>query len=86
MSLWTAGFWKATAERVISTGAQAAILAIGADQFSALAIRWQDVLGFALGGAALSLLKALAANAITKDGPGFTNAEVVPDQYDRDPE
>ena len=30
--MWTGEFWKATAERAVSTAAQAALLAIGADQ------------------------------------------------------
>ena len=31
MSIWTAQFWKATAERAIATAAQSALAALGTD-------------------------------------------------------
>ena len=79
MSIWTGAFWKATAERAVSTAAQAAILAFGAEQFDAIAIpgsEWLTVAGFAAGGALLSVLKALAAGA--GDGnPSVGSREVI---------
>ena len=75
--MWTALFWKALAERTISTAAQAALLALGADALNALTVEWTDVAGFAAGGAVLAILKGLAANAVTGDGPGLTSAETV---------
>lgn len=78
-SIWTKDFWKATAERGISTAAQAGLLYIGADQFNVLEFDWRSFGGFIGGGAALSLLKSLAANAVTQSGPSFTQAEVTPD-------
>lgn len=80
MSIWTKDFWKATAERVVSTAAQAGLLAIGADQFDVLQLDWSSFAGFVGGGAVLSLLKSLAANAITQTGPGLTDAEQVVDR------
>lgn len=79
--MWTLAFWKATAERAISTAAQSAILVFGADQVNALDADWKTVAGFALGGAVLSALKSLAVNAATGDGPGVTDAELVRDTF-----
>jgi hypothetical protein len=76
-SIWTKAYWQATAERVISTAAQAGLLAIGADQFNVLELDWANFGGFVGGGAVLSLLKSLVANAATKTGPGLTNSEQV---------
>lgn len=57
----TIKFWRDAAERAMSTAAQSAILVFGADQFDAINADWRTVAGFALGGAVLSLLKAVAA-------------------------
>ena len=75
--IWSGAFWKATAERVVSTAAQAALLALGADAINALDVGWVDVGGFAAGGAVLALLKSLAANVATGNGPSFTDSEQV---------
>ena len=74
--MFTKAFWQATAERAISTGAQSALLIIGADQFNIVAVDWPVIAGFAAGGAALTIIKALAFGG--KDGnPSATNAEVT---------
>jgi hypothetical protein len=61
--MFTKLFWRDAAERSISTAAQSAILAIGQDAagFDVFGADWRNVVGFAVGGAVLSLLKALAA-------------------------
>jgi len=59
--MWTKKFWRDAAERALSTAAQSAILVLGADQLDVLQADWRTVGGFALGGAVLSLLKAIAA-------------------------
>lgn len=76
-SIWTGEFWKATAERAISTAAQSALLVLGADAIDVISVSWLDVAGFAGGGAVLAILKSLAANAVTGTGPSFTDAEQV---------
>ena len=74
--MWTGSFWKATAERAISTAAQSALLVLGADQINVITVTWPEVAGFAAGGAVLAVLKALVVGA--KDGnPSATNAEVT---------
>lgn len=81
-NIWTAEFWKATAERALRTAAQAAILVLVGEayesaQINALDLDWLRVLGFALGGALLSVLTSLAGNAVSKTGPSFGDTEVV---------
>ena len=65
MSIWTAQFWKATAERAVSTAAQAALAALGTDLVGVLDIDAVAVLSLAGGGAILSILKSIAATAAT---------------------
>jgi hypothetical protein len=60
--VFTAQFWKETAERAVKTAAQSALLVIGADQMNALTADWGDVAGFASGGAILSVLTSLASS------------------------
>ncbi len=79
MSIWTGAFWKATAERAVSTAAQSAILVVAADQFNALTFDWPTLGGFAAGGAVLSVLKSLAVNAATGTGPSVAGEVVIPD-------
>lgn len=81
-NIWTAEFWKATAERALRTAAQAAALVFIGDtyeslQVNAFAVDWLRILGFALGGAFLSVLMSLGANAKTGTGPSFGSSEVV---------
>lgn len=65
MSIWTAQFWKATAERAIATAAQSALAALGTDLVGVLDIDAVAVLSLAGGGAVLSILKSIAATAAT---------------------
>lgn len=65
MSIWTAQFWKATAERAIATAAQSAVAALGTDLIGVLDIDAVAVLSLAGGGAVLSVLKSIAATAAT---------------------
>ena len=77
--IWTRAFWKAAAERALSTGAQAALLAWGGGTLPDVSLPWWSVPVAFLGGAALALLKGVAVNQVTRDGPGLTKAEVVDD-------
>ncbi len=78
-SIWTSAFWRATAERALSTGAQAALLAWGGGTLPSVSLPWWTVPAAFLGGVALGALKGISVNATTGDGPGLTNAEVVDD-------
>lgn len=76
-SIWTRAFWKATAERALSTGAQAALLAWGGGTLPSVSLPWWTVPAAFAGGAALGALKGIAVNGMTGDGPGITSAETV---------
>lgn len=79
MTIWTAVFWKAAAERAVKSAAQGAILAgVGAAKFNALHADWETIGGGALGMAALSLLTSLGSDVLTGTGPSLTNAEELP--------
>lgn len=64
--MFTKVFWRDATERSVSTAAQSALLALGQDVtgVDVFAADWRNVVGFALGGAVLSLLKTVAAARI----------------------
>lgn len=76
--IFTGSFWKATAERALSTAAQSALLVLGADQIDALQADWELVAGFAAGGFVLAVLKALAASKVGAVGPSLANEVISP--------
>ncbi len=58
--MWTIVFWKETADRGIKSAAQAVILGLGLGEgLNAFTVDWRLALGFALGGALLSLLTSV---------------------------
>lgn len=70
--MFTRRFVLATTERALKTAAQSAILVLGADGFNALHADWELTLGFALGGAALSILTSVASAKLTwEDSPSL---------------
>lgn len=79
MSIWTKPFWQAAGERAAKSAAQAAILqlAIG-EGFNAFDADWATAGGFALGGAALSVLTSVASAGIgDTSGPSLGGGEVL---------
>jgi hypothetical protein len=78
-TIWTKAFWMAAAERALSTGAQAALLAAGGGALPAVSLPWWTVPAAFGGGVVLGLLKALVVNEVTENGPGLTQAESVND-------
>lgn len=85
-SIWTPAYWRAVAERALWTAAQVATLYVGADVlengFDVRSFDWAELAAFAAGGAFLSVVKGLAANAITGTGPalGSTSETVTEDE------
>ncbi|MFE0131966.1 holin [Streptomyces sp. NPDC059037] len=75
--LWTAAFWKATAERAIRTFAQslAAVLAVGATTL--LDADWQTALATAGLATLLAVLTAVGAAKVGTGGPGITETPTV---------
>lgn len=57
--MWTADFWKATAERALRTVAQVLLTAWGAGAVNAIDIDWLQALGLAGGAALVSVLMSL---------------------------
>lgn len=58
--MWTLTFWKETVDRGVKSAAQAVILGLGLGEgLNAFAVDWQLALGFALGGAFLSVLTSV---------------------------
>ena len=76
MSIWTAQFWKATAERAIATAAQGALATLGTDLFGILDVDAVAVLSIAGGAALASVLKSIAATAAT-GSPSVGGGEVL---------
>lgn len=65
--LFTREFWLEAADRAIKSAAQAAILFWSAGElFNVFQVQWLDTLGFALGGAALSLLTSIASAGVNR--------------------
>ncbi|WP_282795191.1 holin [Streptomyces sp. CC224B] len=65
----TAAFWKATAERVVRTFAQALLAVLGAGSFGILDAPWTAALSTAGLAAVLALLTAVATSG-GAEGPG----------------
>ncbi|MFE0172026.1 holin [Streptomyces sp. NPDC059002] len=76
--MWTAAFWKATAERAIRTFAQslAAVLVAGAT--SLLDVPWVPALATAGMAAVLAVLTAVGASEAGAAGPGLTERPAPP--------
>lgn len=74
MSIWSKGFWKATAERVIASTAGGALAVLGTELFNVTEVDAGGVMGVALGAGLVSLLKALVAGA-TNGTPSVASVE-----------
>lgn len=76
MSIWSGLFWKDTAERVIATIAQVLIAVLSVDGLDLIALDWTAALTTVVVAGALSLLKAIVANAVT--GNSVSPASLAP--------
>jgi len=73
--MFTRAWWRATAERALSTGAQAALLAWGGGVLPNVSLPWWTIPAAFGGGVALAVLKAMAASQVGSSGPSLTSAE-----------
>ena len=74
--IWTANFWKQTAEQSVKAAAIAATLVLGAEQVNALTVDWAKVGGFAAGGAVLSVLLSLGSSPFGQpDSPSIVKVK-----------
>ena len=71
--MWTVVFWKATAERVVSTVVQTLIPTVAATRLDL--IDWVTTSWIVAGAGVLSLLKAIVAANVGNSGPSLTSAE-----------
>lgn len=73
--MWTVTFWKATAERAVSSAAQGALTAWLGDAVLPQGLPGWAVLAAAGSMALLSLLKSLIASQVGNSGPSLVSAE-----------
>jgi GGDEF domain-containing protein len=77
--MFTADFWTAALERALKSAAQAALLVLGADQLNVINVAWDDVAGFAAGGAVLSVLTSVVSANIGPTGsPSLVSVDDPP--------
>ena len=76
--MFSKSFWRATAERTISTAAQAALAMLGADGLGVIDVDWGQVGSVSGLAAVLAVLKALAASQTgSSDSPSLGGGEVL---------
>lgn len=75
MTIWTAVFWRAAAERSIKTGAQTAAALIVAAGTGLLDTDWTTTASVSGMAALVSLLTSIGSDALTGSGPSLTDAE-----------
>ncbi|MCL6733278.1 holin [Streptomyces neyagawaensis] len=82
--MFTRAFWKATAERMIRTFAQAVVALLGGDGLGLVDIDWDQA--FSIGGlaAVAALLTAIVTSGGT-EGPGVTETVARPSNTHRLP-
>lgn len=78
--MWTADFWRATAERALKTFAQTLVALLAAGKLDLIHAPWIDSLSAAGMATLLSVLTSVASGAATGGSPSLTNAEVLPEQ------
>lgn len=60
--MWNAAYWLEVLDRAVKSAAQAVILGLGLGEgLNAFEVDWMLALGFAVGGAVLSVLSSLAS-------------------------
>lgn len=74
--MWTSQFWRAAAERAISTIAQSGLAVFVVGQTNILDLDYRQVLGVAAAAGVASILKSLAVGSVTGE-PGFGTAETL---------
>ncbi|WP_438295008.1 holin [Streptomyces sp. HUAS TT7] len=70
--LFTAAFWKATAERAIRTFAQALAAVLTAGATNLLDVHWTAAFATAGMAAVLAVLMAVGSSQLGQPGPGLT--------------
>lgn len=82
MSIFTALFWRACAERAIKTLAQTAAALSTAAGTGLIDTDWLTIASIAGMAAVVSILTSVGSDALTGgDGPSLTDAEILPDSH-----
>lgn len=66
--MWTWNFWRQAIERAVKTGAQFVLVFVGADAFNIFDMDLVAAGGFALAGAAVSILTSVASEPYHQRG------------------
>lgn len=81
--IWSKRFWKDTAERAVSTTAQAAVAVVAVDVASPIwDLDWVHITGISATAGVLSVLKAIGAGAATGT-PSVGGVEIGPAKNNR---
>jgi len=79
--MFSAAFWKASSERALKTAAQSLLVALGASTTGPANLfeaDWQNLVGFAVSGAALSILSSLVSSPLSDgNGPSLAPAAEI---------
>jgi hypothetical protein len=83
--MFTRAFWKATAERMIRTFAQAVVALLGGDGLGLVDVDWGQA--FSIGGlaAVAAMLTAIVTSGGNTEGPGLTETVARPSNTHRLP-
>jgi hypothetical protein len=74
--MWTSSFWRAVAERALSSFAWSLISVIGVGATDLLSVPWQGALSTAGLSALLSVLKSVTVNGVSGRGPSLSTERV----------
>lgn len=73
--MWSLLFWKAAAERAISTGAQSALVLMGTDITGYLSLEWDKIAVVSAVSALASLIKSVAVAGVSDGTPSVGSFE-----------
>lgn len=76
--MFTAAFWRSTAERALKTLAQSLIAILAVGQTNILTVDWTQAAAVALTATLLSVLSSIASVGVGNYGPSLVNEAVVP--------
>lgn len=74
--MFTREFWIDTVERSLKTAAQGGVLYVGAQQINAWAFDWLMLLGYMVGGFALSVITSVASYNLGNRGTASFTKEI----------
>jgi hypothetical protein len=74
--MWSASFWKQSAERALKSFAQGLLAALGSGATGLLNVGWQQAFSFAALTAVLSVLTSIVSSGVgPDDGPSLVSTK-----------